>query len=118
MPPKGVTMAGSLGRTDRMGPAESLSVDWKMARKRVCPPSTTASKTTSARSRPAWGREAREFSILTVTAGRTALATPEASLTCKPVRGKNWGTVVAVFFPLLRLALLLLEQAVATRARI
>src|SRR5918992_3623192 len=49
-----------------------------MARKRVIPPSTRSSNTTSAFSSPLWGRAAGEFSILRPTAGRAA-STPLGS---------------------------------------
>src|SRR4051794_3714226 len=89
-------MAGSMGRTERTGPTSGASWEWKTARNRVTPPSTTSSYTMSAASRPAWGRAAGELSILTTSAGRRARA---GSSTGWPVRGKTAplpGAVVVV----------------------
>jgi hypothetical protein len=91
-PPRGVTIAGSAGRTDRTGPTLSASVDWNTTTKRVMP-SVYSSKTTSALSMPPWGRAAALLSIFTVTAGRAAAA---GSVTGLPVSGKTGGRVVDV----------------------
>src|SRR5437879_9886700 len=84
--PSGRTRKGSVGRTDRRGPTGSVSVDWKMAAKRVSPPSMTSSYTTSAACSPDWGRAGCSFSILTTSAGRAARP---ASSTGMPVRGNT-----------------------------
>ena len=57
IPPIGHTMSGSCNRTERTGPIVSGAVELKMATKRVMPPSTSSSYTTSAWSRPVCGRE-------------------------------------------------------------
>ena len=63
-------MYGSMSRTDRIGPTVSGTIELNITRKRVIPPSTTSSYTTSASSRPACGRASGAFSILTLSAGR------------------------------------------------
>src|SRR5437588_302473 len=90
---RGLMIGGSLGRTDRMGPRRSASLDWNTAMRRLCWPSTTSSYTTSALMSPAWGRAASMFSILTTRAGRSSVAAPAAG---RPVRGKTGGRVVVV----------------------
>src|SRR3954468_19056027 len=52
------------------------------------PPSTTSSQTTSASPSPVWGRASTEFSILTASAGRSAVA---ASVAATPVSGQVTG---------------------------
>ena len=92
-PPNGRTTSGSVGRSERMGPTRSESVDWKTTRNRVRPPSTCSSYTTSAELSPACGRASGAFSIFTVSAGRAAVA---ALVTGRPVNGYCAGTVVVV----------------------
>ena len=92
----GVTSAGSMGRSDRTGPSESASVEWKTARKRVTPPSTSSSYTTSARSRPACGRAIGAFSIFTVSAGRVARACVVDRQPGERERGATYAVVVVV----------------------
>ena len=41
-PPRGATMRGSAGRTERTGPMGSVSVDWKTTTKRVMPSVTSS----------------------------------------------------------------------------
>src|SRR5680860_372477 len=88
MPPRGHTMYGSMSRTDRTGPTVSGTIELYITTKRVMPPSTTSSYTTSASSRPAWGRASGAFSIFTVSTGRVSAA-PEGSTT--PVSGATGG---------------------------
>lgn len=64
-----------------------------MARKRVIPPSTTSSHTTSASPRPAWGRAAGVFSTFTDSAGRRSDLPPGSG---RPVRGAAGGGTVLV----------------------
>ena len=73
----------SVERALRTGPTVGASVEWKMAAKRVMPPSTPSSTTTSASLIPAWGRPLGALSSLTTSTGRPARAGSEGS----PVRG-------------------------------
>src|SRR5690606_2020389 len=82
-PPSGATIPASIGRTDRIGPTTSGRWEWKTALKRVIPPSTISSHTTSASSRPVWGRAIAVFSTLTASAGPSPAASPSGS----PVSG-------------------------------
>src|SRR5688572_7805649 len=93
-PPKLRTMPGSMDRTDRTGPTLSGAAELNIAQKRVMPPSTTSSKTTSATSRPACGRDSGVFSIFTASDER-----PFATLSGsgRPVSGAfGMGIVVVV----------------------
>ena len=56
--PNWVRMPMSMFRAERTGPTNGAFWHWKMATKRVIPPSTGSSKTMSALSRPVWGRAA------------------------------------------------------------
>src|SRR2546423_14807785 len=60
----------SVLRAERTGPTGFDSSEWKRAAKRVIPPSTPSSKTTSAWLRPIWGRAFGALSILTTRTGR------------------------------------------------
>ena len=63
----------SVDRADRTGPTGSDGVEWKTAAKRVKPPSTISSKTTSASLMPICGRAplgmSPTLSIFTTRAG-------------------------------------------------
>jgi len=73
--------------------------DWNVAKKRVMPPSTNSSVTTSAAFKPAWGRADGVFSTLIDRAGRAAAAVPVP--TDWPVSGNTagWGTTVVLVDP-------------------
>src|SRR3954468_6301820 len=75
-----------MGRTERTGPISAGSVEWYTATKRVMPPSTTSSHTTSAALTPVCGRASIEFSILAASAGWAGTA-PLSS----PVSGHSTG---------------------------
>src|SRR2546421_11660726 len=62
----------SVVRAERTGPTGFDSSEWNRAAKRVMPPSTPSSKTTSAWLRPIWGRAFGALSILTTRTGRRA----------------------------------------------
>ena len=68
----------SVVRADRTGPTGFESSEWNRAAKRVMPPSTPSSKTTSAWLRPIWGRALGALSILTTRTGRRAARCPSA----------------------------------------
>jgi hypothetical protein len=70
MPPIGQTTWVSVGRTERTGPTLTGASELKMAARRVMPPLTISSYTTSASSIPHWGSASGVFSILTVKAER------------------------------------------------
>src|SRR3989449_7593080 len=86
-------MLGSIGRTERTGPTGLGAEEWNTAMNRVTPPSTTSSKTTSAASRPDWGRASGAFSILTISAGRWVVSPLGSG---RPVSGATgvWVTTV------------------------
>src|SRR5919109_4799300 len=86
-------MTGSTGRTERTGPTVEASWEWKTARKRTTPPSTTSSYTTSAASRPAWGRAWGALSTFTTRAGRRCLSSLGWG---RPVRKAGGGGAVVV----------------------
>src|SRR5665648_459166 len=86
-PLSGAAISGSIGRTERIGPISSGSWEWKTAMRRDTSNSTMVSQTTSAFSRPDWGRAWLVFSILTAMAGRCAI-----SAVATPVRGHTSGT--------------------------
>src|SRR5919202_430634 len=65
-------MLMSVDRAERTGPTGSEPLEWKRAAKRVIPPSTPSSKTTSAWLRPIWGRAFGALSIFTTRTGRRA----------------------------------------------
>ena len=94
-PRNGAVIPASIGRTDRIGPTESGTTEWYTATKRVTPPSTSSSQTTSAWSRPVCGRTLGSFSILTASAGRLTMS-PAAI----PVSGQVAGTTGAGGAPL------------------
>src|SRR3954454_24117233 len=83
----------SVERADRTGPTGLETFDWKMAARRVMPPSTSSSTTMSASFSPIWGRAALELSILTIRATRLSRAASEVST---PVSGNTGGAVVVV----------------------
>src|SRR5688572_7504018 len=62
----------SVVRADRTGPTGFDPSEWNRAAKRVMPPSTPSSKTTSAWLRPIWGRALGALSIFTTRTGRLA----------------------------------------------
>src|ERR671915_904973 len=62
----------SVERADRTGPTGFDPSEWNRAAKRVMPPSTPSSKTTSAWFRPIWGRASGALSIFTTRTGRLA----------------------------------------------
>src|SRR5687768_2602942 len=62
----------SVVRADRTGPTGFDPSEWNRAAKRVMPPSTPSSKTTSAWLRPIWGRASGALSIFTTRTGRLA----------------------------------------------
>src|SRR5665647_43495 len=86
-PLSGEAISGSIGRTERIGPISSGIWEWNTATNRETSNSTIVSQTTSAYSRPDWGRAALVFSILTAMAGRCAI-----SAVATPVRGHTTGT--------------------------
>jgi len=71
----------SVVRAERMGPTGVESPDWKTAKNRVMP-STSSSYTTSAWLSPVCGRASAWLSILTTSAGRFCVA---GSVTGRPV---------------------------------
>ena len=88
----GPTMARSVVRPDRTGPTWAAPVDWKTTAKRLFGPSIFSSYTTSACSRPPWGRAAGSTSsILTTSAGRPS----DAGSAGSPVSGAS-GAATAV----------------------
>src|SRR5436190_4015894 len=60
----------SVERADRTGPIGLELSEWNRAAKRVIPPSTPSSKTTSAWLSPIWGRAFGALSIFTTRTGR------------------------------------------------
>src|SRR5919202_1874727 len=66
-------MRMSVERADRTGPTGLESCEWNSAAKRVIPPSTPSSKTTSAWLSPIWGRALGALSIFTTRTGRRAI---------------------------------------------
>src|SRR4051812_28035715 len=60
----------SVERADRTGPTGFDSSEWNNAAKRVIPPSTPSSKTTSAWLSSIWGRAFGALSIFTTRTGR------------------------------------------------
>src|SRR5687767_7741625 len=107
-------MVGSVVRAERIGPTRFGSSDWTTGTRRVIPPSTISSNTTSAAAMPACGRAWSEpvstLSILMARAGRNATS---GFLSARPVSGAVgapggtvgsglvvFGTVVVVVFGL------------------
>src|SRR5665213_3881812 len=70
IPPMGKTISRSVLRTDRTGPTTVGIRELKIAAKRVMPPSTISSYTTSASCTPLWGNAWGVLSILIVRAER------------------------------------------------
>src|SRR5690349_14987516 len=66
----------SVERAERTGPTDGESLDWKMVKKRVTPPSTPSSTTMSASLMPAWGRALGALSIFTTRADRAGTGAP------------------------------------------
>src|SRR2546423_1354643 len=93
-PPNGVTIGGSVDRTERIGPTRLASWEWNTAMKRLTPPSTFSSTITSAAPRPDWGRPPGELSTLTMTAAREA-STGSPGMPVNGAGGPGW-TVVEV----------------------
>src|SRR5687768_3230988 len=62
----------SVVRAERTGPTGFDPSEWNRAAKRVMPPSTPSSNTTSAWLRPIWGRAFGALSIFTTRTGRFA----------------------------------------------
>src|SRR5712671_6394726 len=98
-PPSWRSSAASTGRADRIGPTCVASWDWYVASSRVRPPSTRASVTMSALSRPDWGSPGGELSILIDRAGRCGTLG-----TTRPVRGAVAGRLDVDLLPLEQLA--------------
>src|SRR5262245_60047991 len=91
--PSAARRSMSESRADRTGPTGSEPVEWNTAMKRVMP-STRSSNTTSATSRPTWGRAAEELDTFTAMAGRSMGSPGSAD---RPVSGHTGpGTVVVV----------------------
>src|SRR5581483_8465934 len=78
-----LSRAMSVDRAERIGPTGSDGVEWNTAAKRVKPPSTISSKTTSASLMPSWGRAplgtSPTLSIFTTSAGWPGWCTAFAS---------------------------------------
>src|SRR5262245_61611205 len=91
-PPIGHTMLWSVLRTDRTDPTRSGVCELKIAARRVYPPSTTSSYTTSACSTPYFGWLSCLLSILTVTAQRRRAPVVSGS----PVSGATAGAFCVV----------------------
>ncbi len=81
-----------MDRAERIGPTGSAGVEWKTAAKRVKPPSTISSNTTSASLIPACGRALATLSSFTTRAGWPVAYPP----TPIPVSGESPGSGAAL----------------------